>query len=191
MTSGGGALLSASVYARRIRDVTQWRLFEQDGVWVTAPFNDGKASSHGVELEAKLPLTKALDLRANLARNWSRVDNVPGPYNRLESQTPVTANIGLDYRWTRLTLGGSLNYQAGERERQSAATLSGTSPKRELDLYAMWKWNAKTQLRLSASNLLHQQATETYSYTDAGGTMRTMRLTQTDAAVRIMLEHQL
>lgn len=188
---GEGALLSASVYARRIRDVTQFRLFEQDGVWVTAPFNDGKASAHGVELEARLALTKALDLRANLARNWSRVENVPGPYNRLESQTPATANVGLDYRWSRLTLGGSLNYQASERERQSAQTLSSTSPKRELDLYATWKWHAKTQLRLSASNLLRQQATENYSYTDASGAMRTLRLTPSYATVRLMLEQQL
>jgi outer membrane receptor protein involved in Fe transport len=188
---GDGALLSASVYARRIRDVTQWRLFEQDGIWVTAPFNDGKASSHGVELEAKLPLTKALDLRANLARNWSRVNNVPGPYNRLESQTPATANIGLDYRWSRWALGGNLNYQAGERERQSAETLSSTSPKRELDLYAVWKWQARTQLRLSASNLLRQQATENYSYTDAKGAVRTQRLTPGYATLRLMLEHQL
>lgn len=188
---GDGALLSASVYARRIRDVTQWRLFEQDGIWVSAPFNDGKASSHGIELEAKLPLTKALDLRANLARNWSRVNNVPGPDNRLESQTPASANIGLDYRWSQLTLGGSLTYQAGERERQSLQTFSSTSPKRELDLYATWKWHAKTQLRLSATNLLHQQATENYSYTDASGSMRTLRLTPTSATIRIMLEHQL
>ncbi|MYM33230.1 TonB-dependent receptor [Duganella sp. FT94W] len=188
---GEGALLSASVYARRIRDVTQWRLFEQDGVWVTAPFNDGTASSHGVELEAKLRLTKALDFRANLARNWSRVDNVPGPYNRLEEQTPATANVGLDYRWSQLTLGGSLNYQAAERARQSAQTFSSTSAKRELDLYALWKWHAKTQLRVSASNLLHQQAKENYSYADANGSTRTIRLTPSYATVRIMLEHQL
>lgn len=188
---GDGAVLSASVYARRIRDVTQFRLFEQDGAWVTAPFNDGSASSHGVELEAKLPLTKALDLRANLARNWSRVDNVPGPYNRLESQTPASANLGLDYRGARWTLGASLNYQAGERERQSAQTLSSTSPKRELDVYAVWKWRPKTQLRLSASNLLRQQASENDSYTDSTGTMRTLRLTPSYASLRLMLEHQL
>ncbi|WP_432383415.1 TonB-dependent receptor plug domain-containing protein [Duganella sp. P38] len=188
---GDGALLSASVYARRIRDVTQYRLFEDDGVWVTAPFNDGKASSHGVELEARLPLTKVLDLRANVARNWSKVSNVPGPYNRLESQVPATANIGLDYRWSQLTLGGNLNYQASERARQSVTTFSSTSPKRELDLYAAWKWNARTQLRLSASNLLRQQATEDYSYAEASGSVRTVRLTPTQATLRFMLDHQL
>ncbi|MRW86654.1 outer membrane beta-barrel protein [Pseudoduganella sp. FT26W] len=188
---GGGALVSVSTYLRRIRDVTQSRLFQQDGVWVEAPFNDGNASAHGIELEAKMALTKALDVRANVARNWSRVDNVPGPDNRLESQTPATANVGADFRWSQLTVGGSLNYQAAGPARQSVQVLTGTSPKRELDLYALWKWNAKTQLRFSATNLLHQQASETYSYTDNTGTMRRLRLTPTQATLRIMLEHQL
>jgi outer membrane receptor protein involved in Fe transport len=189
---GDGALVSVSAYVRRIRDVTQSRLFQQDGVWVESPFNDGNAQAHGVELEAKLPLTKALDVRANLARNWSRVDNVPGPDNRLEGQTPVTANLGADYRWSWLTVGGNLNYQAAGPSRQSALVLTSASAKRELDLYALWKLDARTQLRVSGSNLLRQQASDTYAYTDAtSGTMRRIRLTPTQATLRIMLEHQL
>jgi outer membrane receptor protein involved in Fe transport len=188
---GDGALLSASVYARRIRDVTQERLFEQDGVWVTAPVNDGNARVHGLELEAKLRVTRALDVRANVARNWSRVEKVTGPDNRLESQTPATANLGADYRWSALTVGGNLNYQAAGPSRLSAQVLNNASAKRELDLYALWKVNGKAQLRLSASNLLHQQATETASYIDANGATRTVRLTPTQAIVRLMLEQQL
>ncbi len=188
---GGGALLSVSTYLRRIRDVTQSRLFQQDGVWVEAPFNDGNARAYGVELEAKLPLTKALDLRANLSRNWSRVDNVPGPDNRLENQTPATINLGADYRWQQWTLGGNLNYQAAGPSRQSLAVLTSASPKRELDLYALWKLNGKTQLRFSGNNLLRQQASETYRYTDGSGTMQRIRLTPTHATLRVMLEQQL
>jgi outer membrane receptor protein involved in Fe transport len=188
---GGGALLSASTYLRRIRDVTQTRLFEQDGLWVEAPFNNGNASVRGIELEAKLPLTPALDLRANLARNWSRVDSVPGPDNRLETQTPLTANLGMDYRWSSLTFGGSLNYQAAGPVRQSAQVYFSGSPKRELDLYGLWKVDGKTQLRISASNLLRRQAVESHDYTDADGTHRRTTTTPTYATVRMMLEWQL
>ena len=187
---GGGALVSVSTYLRRIRDVTQTRLFEQDGVWVEAPVNSGNASVRGTELEAKLPLTKALDLRANLARNWSRVDSVPGPDNRLESQTPLTANLGMDYRWTSLTFGGSLNYQAAGPVRQSPQVFFTGSPKRELDMYALWKADTKTQLRISASNLLHQQASESHDYIDADSPRRRTTLTPTSATLRIMLEWQ-
>ena len=187
---GGGALVSVSAYMRRIRDVTLNRLFEQDGEWVIAPFNDGNASVRGVELEAKLPLTKALDLRANLSRNWSRLDQVPGPDNRLESQTPGTANVGLDYRWSALTLGGSFNYQAGGPTRQSAQLLTSVSAKRELDVYALWKMDARSQWRLSASNLLRRQAEETSNYTDSDGLLRRVTLTPTSPTLRIMLERQ-
>ncbi len=190
---GKGALLSISAYLRRIRDVTQTRLFQQDGAWIEAPFNDGNASVHGVEMEAKLPLTSALDLRANLARNWSRLDNVAGPDNRLEGQTPFTANLGADYRpaGSALTFGGSLNYQAGSTVRQSPSLHSGNSAKRELDLYLLWKSDAKTQLRIAASNLLRQQASATRDYTDSDGLLRRVTLTPTSSTLRIMLEHQL
>jgi outer membrane receptor protein involved in Fe transport len=190
---GEGALVSASTYVRRIRDVTLTRLFQQDGEWVEAPFNQGNASVRGLELEAKLPLSPALDLRANLARNWSSVDSVRGPNNRLETQVPFTANLGADYRLpgAALTVGGSVNYQAGGPARQSPLLEIGVSPKRELDLYALWKMNPKTQLRFSANNLLRQQASEFHDYRDGDG--RRYRVTQTPsyATLRILLEHQL
>nr|WP_315396118.1 TonB-dependent receptor [uncultured Duganella sp.] len=196
---GDGALLGASAYLRRIRDVTVTRLFEQDGIWVEAPFNNGNASVRGVELEAKLPLRRllpaapAIDLRANLARNWSRVDNVPGPDNRLESQTPFTANLGADYRadGSAVTLGGNFNYQAGGPVRQAERVRLGGSTKRELDLYALWKIDGKTQLRVAGANLLAQTATEWHDYTDAGGVRHRVTTTPGHATVRVMLEYQL
>jgi len=185
--------VSVSAYARRIRDVTLTRLFQQDGVWVEAPFNSGNASVRGVELEAKLPLSPKLDLRANLARNWSRMDSVPGPNNRLENQVPFTANLGADYRLpdAAWTLGGNLNYQAGGPVRQSALVRMNTSPKRELDLYGLWKMDGKTQLRISAGNLLHQQSSESHEYVNQDGRRYRISQTPTSATLRILLEHQL
>lgn len=196
---GDGALLSVSAYLRRIRDVTITRLFQQDGAWVEAPFNNGNASVRGVELEAKLPLRRllpgapAIDLRANLARNWSRVRNVPGPDNRLETQTPFTANLGADYRpdGSALTVGGNLNYQAGGPVRQAPRVRQGSSPKRELDIYALWKIDTRTQLRIAGSNLLRQTSTEWYDYTDADSVRHRATVTPTAATLRVMLEYQL
>jgi len=196
---GDGALVSVGTYLRRIRDVTITRLFVQDGVWVEAPFNNGNASVRGVELEAKLPLRRllpgapAVDLRANLARNWSRVDNVQGPDNRLESQTPFTANLGADYRadGSALTLGGNLNYQAGGPVRQALRVRLGSSPKRELDVYALWKIDAKAQLRIAGSNLLRQTSTEWHDYADADSVRHRVTMTPGSATLRVMLEYQL
>ena len=130
---------------------------------------------------------------ANLARNWSRVDSVPGPDNRLENQVPFTANLGADYRLpgAAWTFGGNLNYQAGGPVRQSALVQMNTSPKRELDLYGLWKMDAKTQLRISASNLLRQQSSESHEYVNEDGRRYRISQTPTSATLRILLEHQL
>jgi hypothetical protein len=103
-TIGGGALLSVSTYLRRIRDVTQSRLFQQDGVWVEAPFNDGNARAHGVELEAKLPLTKrstcAPTCRAT-GRAWTMCRGRTTGWKTRRRPPPTSAPTiaGRDLRW--------------------------------------------------------------------------------------------
>lgn len=192
---GEGALFSISAYARRIQDVTQTRLFQQDGVWLASPFNDGDASAHGLELEAKLPLRRllaqapALDLRANLARNWSHVARVPGPYNRLENQTPLTANLGADYRISAaLTVGANLNYQAGGTARGAAATYEDSNARRELDLYGQWKRGANWQARLSLSGLLARSAQELNAYNDAASLHTRRSSAPASPTIRLQLE---
>lgn len=99
---GQGALLSASVSERRIRDYTRNILTFIDGRWSSTPINSGAARTRGLALEAKLPLKLlidtplALDMRASVSRNWSSVDAVPGPDNRLDAQTPLSATLGAD-----------------------------------------------------------------------------------------------
>ena len=193
-----GALLSASAYARRIRDVTQQQLYQSAGVWIESPVNDGNASVRGVELEAKLPLqavfgsAPAIDVRANLARNWSSVDRVAGPDNRLDRQLPFNANLGLDYRLrdAPLTIGGGYNFQAGGPVALSANLSTDSSAKRELDLYALYRTGERTRLRVSAANLLRQQHSEIASYRDDSGTLRKTTLAPTAATLRIVLEQQ-
>ena len=126
---GEGALLSASAYRREIGDFTRDNLSLQGQRWVSMPVNDGRARTRGVEFEAKFPLRSllhdapAMDLRFNLARNASTVEQVPGPNNRLADQTPLSANLGLDYRaGADFSLGGSFSYKGGGPVRVSATT---------------------------------------------------------------------
>jgi outer membrane receptor for ferrienterochelin and colicins len=57
--------------------------------------------------------------------------------------------------------------------RVSANQTTFESVRRDLDLYALWKFDAKRQLRVSASNLLGQDYIMQSSYTLAGdGTQR-------------------
>lgn len=196
---GEGAMLSASASMRRISDVMMDRLYQDNGRWVSSPYNNGGALVRGIELEAKLPLTvlfaaaPRLDLRANLARNWSRVDAVPGPDNRLDSQLPWSANLGADYQLTGLplTVGGNLNYQAGGLSRDTAQLLSYQGTKRELDLYGLWKFSDKLRLRVSGANLLAQTFPTRSLYADNTGSILRSIDTGSYRTVRVMLEGSL
>ena len=193
---GEGAMLGASAAWRKIGDVMLDRLYQENGRWVATPVNHGKAQVRSIALEAKLPLkvlwagAPALDLRANLARNWSRVDAVAGPDNRLDSQLPWSANLGADYQLARLPLsvGADLNYQAGGRSRESSQLLSWQGAKRELDVYALWKFSDKLRLRVSGANLLGQDYRTRSLYADgAGSQLRTVDA-GTYRTLRVLLE---
>jgi outer membrane receptor protein involved in Fe transport len=195
----GGGLLSASTYARRIEDITRRRVDLIDGVWVSRPVNAGTADTYGIELEAKLPLRSIMkeapgvEMRANLTRSWSKLDTVPGPNNRLDQQVPVSGTIGADWKLDKLplTLGGSYSYQGGGEVRISERQYAYSVPKRALDLYGLWKFTPKTQLRLSASNMLHQDNLTQSSYIEATGRRSDTTITPTSVLVRAMLEMKL
>ena len=96
-----------------------------------------------------------MELRSNLSLFRSRVEGVPGPDNRLDSQAKATANIGADYRirGTKLTLGGNLNWVPGYRTQLSAEQVTTVSTKRVWDAFGLWTFNPTTGLRVLASNL--------------------------------------
>ncbi len=189
-----GALLSASVSSRRITDYTRSLVVFDGARWVSTPTNSGNAKTYGLELEAKFPLkavmeTKTnLDLRASLSRNWSTVDSVPGPDNRLDGQTPLSATLGADYRNGPLTFGGSYVFKNGGFVRVSGNQISYTSVRRDLDLYALWKFNPKLQLRVATANLLAQDTLSQSSYTTGAGTQTSRTLNPVHRSVRATME---
>jgi outer membrane receptor for ferrienterochelin and colicins len=192
----GGGMVGASGYVRRIADYTRNDVSFNGRRWVQMPVNDGSASVRGIELEAKLPLRSllpsapALELRANVARNWSSVDAVPGPDNRLDQQTPVSASLGIDYKAGHLPLsiGGSLGYQGGGPVRIAPRLYAVGATKRTLDLYAVWKLDPKNQLRFAVANALHQQNVSESAYIDAQAALRDRSVTPTAAVARVTLE---
>lgn len=162
---GRAGILSASAYVRKIDDLIRREIVERQterGLrWVSTPINVGKATSRGIELEAKFQLSDIvkdgpdMDLRANYSRFWSEVDGIPGPDNRLAEQPSHTGNVGVDYRMkdVPLTLGGSVNWTPDYAIRVSATEISYVGVKRQIDVYGLWKFNPRTQLRISANNL--------------------------------------
>lgn len=186
-----GGVLSVNFYLRRIEDFTRVDVVNDGscgapeqklGRWVAMPINDGLAITRGVEFDAKFPLralmedAPAIDFRANLAFNASTVKSVPGPNNRLDSQTPVSANFGLDYKLNDLplTLGGNVSFQSAGTVRVSTEQSTYGIPKRVVDLYALWKFDNKTNMRIAVGNALHQDHFSSSTFTgDITTTVRT------------------
>jgi len=193
-----GAMFSASASRREITDYIRTRLdLDPDGRWVYRPVNDGDALVRSLEAELKLPgkllmeAAAAFDLRAAVTRNWSRVASVPGPDNRLDAQTPLSANFGVDWRKGDLSLGASLAYQQGGWVRVSDAQTQRQQTRRDLDTYALWKLNARYQLRVSLNNILGMDQTQDRLYQDAAGTSRELSFQPGSMRAGVNLEMKL
>lgn len=190
-------MLGMSAYTRRIENITRQQVQFMDGAWVAMPINDGRAITRGLEFEAKFPVRSffkqapAIDVRANLTRNWSRLEAVPGPDNRLDQQIPLSATMGLDYKADKLPLsmGGSYSFQNGGLVRISQAQFAYTIPKRVMDLYALWKFGPQYQLRVSLANILHQSNVVESRFVESRGSNLDDRVvTPTAVVARATLE---
>ncbi|MEI8266881.1 MAG: TonB-dependent receptor [Betaproteobacteria bacterium] len=162
-----GGVLSANLFSRRIRDLMRSVTTLETVSWspmqryVARTQNIGDAVTQGIELEAKFRLDQMVtgaprvEMRSNLSLFRSKVEGVPGPDNRLDSQARATANIGADYRirGTPLTLGGNVNWVPGYRTQLSAEQVTTTPGKRVWDAFALWTFSPTVGLRVLGSNL--------------------------------------
>jgi hypothetical protein len=160
-------------------------------VWTATPENRGSATVRGIEFDGKAT-RGPLSARINLARNWSRVDSLPGPDNRIEGQPAYSGNVGLDYAAPagRADLGGTYTRRGPVVSRASALILGDEGIRHQLDLYAVWKHDARSRLRLSASGLGQRSYRESLLY---GGSSPLGRTTvyRVHPTWRLVWEHSL
>jgi outer membrane receptor for ferrienterochelin and colicin len=168
-----GALFSVSASQRCIADTTRnlVRFDPAGGRWVSQPENVGSATTRTLQLETHFPL-RTLNLRGDVARNWSHVDAVPGPDNRLDQQVPLSANLGADWRRDRFSAGANFGFRQGGLVRVSAHQTVYLHAQRDLDIYASWKLGAGAQLRVTAVNVLGSDFVNDSSYATLDGVLR-------------------
>jgi outer membrane receptor for ferrienterochelin and colicin len=176
-----GAMFALGASERRIHDIIR-RVLAQDagGLWLTRPINDGDAVVRTLDFDAKLPLKAVLpagappvDLRFSVNRNWSRVEAVPGPDNRLDQQIPFSATFGADYRKDTFGMGVSLACRAGGNVRMSREESTHLQARRDVDAYVQVTPRKGLDLRLSLANALGEDTLEESRYQDAAGTSAT------------------
>jgi outer membrane receptor for ferrienterochelin and colicins len=156
-----GGIVSANVFHRDLSDYMRSVTALEGARYVSRMQNVGRASTQGIELEAKFRLSDVVteapgvEMRINGSVFRSRVKDVPGPDNRLDQQPGGTLNFGADYRFrgTPLTLGGNLNWTPGYTTRLSETQWVTQGRKRVGEAYALYAFNPATQLRVTATNL--------------------------------------
>jgi outer membrane receptor for ferrienterochelin and colicins len=168
-----GALFSVSASQRRIDDTTRnlVRFDAAEGRWVSQPENVGSATTRTLQLEARFPV-RTLELRGDIARNWSHVDAVPGPDNRLDQQVALSANLGADWQRDRFSTGANFGFRQGGLVRVSAHQNAYLHAQRDIDIYASWKLDAASQLRVTAVNVLGSDFVNDSSYATLDGVLR-------------------
>lgn len=196
---GQSSSMSFAASMRRLTDYNRTGLLFIDGRWTQLPINDGKAQTKSLEFDTKFPVQSVwksappLDFRFNMNRNWSSVESVPGPNNRLDQQTPFSATLGLDYRMQggMIVAGGNFSMKQGGAVRISENQTIFQTPKRELDVYGLYKITPKAQVRLTLSNILKPESRDERAYFDLNGTTRTLTLSPSKVTVRLGVEIKL
>jgi iron complex outermembrane receptor protein len=198
-----GGVLSVNLFHRQISDLMRRVITLESVSWAPVPRyvarqqNIGDAITQGIELEAKFRLDQAIadapgvELRSNLSVYRSRVDGVPGPDNRLDSQAKATANLGADYRFrgVPLTVGGNINWVPGYRTRLSEEEVVTVSRKRVVDAYALWAFSPTVGLRVLASNLSPEDYVSTRQFVSNG--LNNLASTTSDGQVNWQLRLEL
>nr|WP_052170450.1 TonB-dependent receptor [Massilia sp. JS1662] len=184
-----GALFSVSASQRRIDDTTRnlVRFDAAGGRWVSQPENVGSATTRTLQLEARFP-AGAWNLHGDVARNWSHVDAVPGPDNRLDQQVPLSANVGADWQRDRLSAGANFGFRQGATVRVSTNQTVHLHAQRDLDIYGAWKLDAASQLRVTAVNVLGSDFVNDSSYATMDGVLRNRITNVRRASVRAAFE---
>jgi hypothetical protein len=94
----------------------------------------------------------------------------------------------MDYKRGPLTAGGSYVFRNGGPVRISIAQSAYQSVRRDLELYGLWKFDQRHQLRLALSNILGQDFINQSSYADAGGSVHRRFVYPGDVSLRAVLE---
>jgi outer membrane receptor for ferrienterochelin and colicins len=172
-----GAVFSVGGSQRRIQDTIRTVLGQDvNGRWLYHPVNDGNALVRTFDVDVKFPLKAVMrdgappvDLRFNLNRNWSKVETVPGPDNRLDKQIPLSVVFGADYKKEPFSWGINLAYREGGMVRVSQEQSAQLQARRDVDGYVQYSPRKGLDLRLSVGNGLGVDDLGYSRYRDASG----------------------
>lgn len=152
---------------RKIDELHRQDISKIGDEWWRRFVNAGEALSKTVSFDTQFPLKRfiavapELNVSFSVSKSWTMMSNLPKPDNRLTPNS-LTVNSNIDYiaKDFPLSLGASLRYRDGNPLLVSLRQRELHQSQTNLDMYGLWKFDKKTQLRLSIDNVLkHNNAT--------------------------------
>lgn len=182
---------------KKIDDLLVRSLFANNGNWFFETVNSGRGISRVLDFDAQFPISLLLqgapqiDIGLSISKNWSSKSTLPPPTNRLSPST-LLIKIMATYqsREQPLRLGVSGTYQDSVlMQIDDRSTKLGSSTP-DIDMFATWSFDSKTNLRLSLSNLLKKVRRENTTYMLSSENIYHQRFSPTYRSVGINFEHK-
>jgi hypothetical protein len=170
---GDSEVLAASAFAKYFTRPIE-RTVTAGGSGDNVSFaNANRATSYGLELEARLSLGRitsalaAFSLAGNLSLIGSQIDADGGGTRPLQGQSPYVANLGLGYEHPSVGTRVDLAYNVFGRRIEEVGVAGGLSiyeePFHRLDLTLSQPLPRNLRVKLAGSNLLNQRVARTQS----------------------------
>lgn len=200
-----GGIASVNLFSRRISDLIRTVTAQENVAWassprfVARPQNLGNALTSGLEFDAKFSLPELIDgalplnLKSNVSLYRSRVDQIPGPNNRISEQPRGNANLGADYRFrgSPFSMGSTLAWTPAYETRLAENQLQKIGTKRVWDSYLLWNIDSTNRLRLTLSNIAPRDSLTSNVFTLGSEQQAILSTGRTDMSVTLRAEIRL
>lgn len=184
--------------AQSIDDIHREVVYEAENAYWKKFVNAGKAQSQSIELSTQFPLKRwmdnapDMDFSASYSHFWSNVKDLASPFNTLAPYKYVATFSG-NYRAKDipLTTGFSAKIQDSHWQQISLTERQYVKTPKNLDIYALWKFDKQSQLRLALNNILGGDPYDSSTYSSVGNARsQSMRAVPTARNISMTYEYK-
>lgn len=181
---------------QQIDDLHRDTIYKEDNVWWKKYVNAGSAQGQSVEMSTQFPLKRFMnnapdvDVSMTYMHFWSNVKGLPQPFNQLNPYTyQFTLNLNYRLKDLPLTMGMNAKLQDSHWQQISLTDREYLKSPATLDLFALWKFDKKNQLRLAINNITNSNTINTNSISQVPGSISTLQTT-VDRARNVNLSYE-
>lgn len=175
-----GLNYSVRTKVQLINDLHRETVFFENNAWWKRFTNTGSAHGQSIELSTQFPLKSVianspdLDIGMTYIHFWSNVKGLPQPFNQLNPYTyQFTLDLNYRLRDIPLTLGMNAKRQDSHWQQISVTDRAYIKTPSTLDLYGLWKFDKKSQIRLAINNITNSTTNDSISVSSVPGFIST------------------